>query len=351
MAQRRLVELVLKGKDESQGAFKSLEQSFMGVTGKQALFAAGALAVAAGMLKAGKAVYDFTAEMAALGDEMDKVHQRTGVAVETLSELDFAIQRGGGSSGDTEAAIRRLARSMGDATDNIKEAVDSFAMLGITTDQLVGPGGELVDISVVLPMIANGLQRISSQASRMDIAQALLGRGGTKLLPALQQGREGLKAMREELEKYGGPMSASFSAKSAEFVDAQLNIATATQRLKEALSEPFMTPFTNAVNTLAEAIADGANIAKGVGDDGQRSPGRTATNPLWPLFIGRGIPRKPYVGPGDGDPYSDYLARENWGSPAFQQPATPAGSLGYGPEPALPVFGPNYAGFSQPQMP
>ena len=155
-----------------------------------------------------------------------------------------------------------MARSMGDARDGIKEAADAFALLGITSDMLVGPSGNLIEIDQVLPMIANGLRDISSQADRMDVAQALLGRGGTKLLPALQKGEEGLRSMRMEMQRYGGAMSAGFSEASASFVDSTTNLQNATARLKEALSEPFMGPFTSAINTLAESIGK-LNVMEG----------------------------------------------------------------------------------------
>ena len=326
MAQKRLVELVLKGKDESKGAFTSLENSYAGVTGKQALFAAGALAVAAGLAKAGQAVYSFVDGMATLGDEMDKVHERTGIAVKTLSELDFMIRRGGGSSADMETAVRRLARSMGDARDGIKEAVDGFAQLGSTADQLVGPGGELVDISIVLPMIADGLHGISSQASRMDIAQALLGRGGTRLLPALQKGAEGIREMRKEMELYGGAMSAVFSVKSAGFVDAQTNLANATERLKEAVAEPFLVPFTAAINLLAETVAKGTSGAKDAVSGGSRRFMPTG-GMGWQAHFVAGLynaDRGGGVGAGTGYP-------SPYGNPPVAGPPTPTVGAPYGP--------------------
>lgn len=256
MAQKRLVEIVLQGKDESKGAFDSLANS-LGLADAGALkLAAGAAAVGAAVVAAGAKVYSFTADMAVMGDEIEKLSARTGVAIEQLSEFEFALERGGGSSSDLEPAIRRLSRAMSDARDNIKEAQDAFMRLGISTSMLLDGSGNLRDVSEVLPMVAEGLKGVQSQAERMDIAQAILGRGGTMLLPMLQQGAEGIREMREEMERYGGAMSEDFAAKSAEFVDAQTNLGNAAQRLKEAVSEPFLAPFTSAVNTLAFSIAN-----------------------------------------------------------------------------------------------
>jgi len=263
MATRRLVEIVLKGKDETKGAFDSLASSLGMADAKALKFAAGAAAVGAALVAGTKALYSFTSEMAALGDNIEKMNQRTGIAVETLSEFAFMLERGGGNIGDLEPAVRRLARAMGDAREGIKESVDAFAQLGITTDQLVGPGGGYVELSAILPRIADGIKSLNTQAERVDVAQALLGRGGTKLLPALQEGSEAIREMADEMERYGGAMSESFATKSAEFVDAQTNLSTAANRLKEALAEPFLAPFTAAVNKLAGAIAAAKGVVAG----------------------------------------------------------------------------------------
>ncbi|HUU96861.1 MAG TPA: hypothetical protein VM487_14070, partial [Phycisphaerae bacterium] len=291
MAKQRLVEIVLKGKDESkqafasvqssldgtsgaveslpgplgqaQGAFDKLKESMGSTAGKQALLVAGGVALVAGLAKAAQSAYAFAASQAVVGDEFDKMFQRTGIAVETLSEYDFAIRRGGGSTADLETAVRRLARSMGDAQDGIKEAVDAFADLGISTADLVGPDGQLLDISVVMPMIADGLQKVQSQASRMDIAQAILGRGGTRLLPALQQGRAGLQALNDDLQRFGGTMSGEFATASAAFVDAQTNFSTAWQRLKEQVSEPLIVSGAEVINDIAEFLASASGAVLG----------------------------------------------------------------------------------------
>ena len=289
MAKRRLVELVLQGKDETKAAFASADKSLKGLGGSadgtskafgglnvsSLKAAAGVAAVGAAVVAAGKQLYGFVSDMAAAGDELEKLGQRTGFAVEQLSEFRFLVERSGGSAGDMETAVRRLAQSMGDARDGVKEASDAFARLGLSADDLVGADGMLRSIDEVLPLIADGLQSVQSQADRMDIAQALLGRGGTKLLPALQEGAEGIREMREEMQKYGGAMSQGFADKSAEFVDAQTNLATATSRLKEALSEPFLEPFTAAVNKLAEAMG----TAKGVVADDAEAAGTGGVSP------------------------------------------------------------------------
>jgi len=255
MSQRRLVEIAIKAKNETQQAFSSLEQSLDANAMKAAKFTLAAGAIGAAVVGAMKAVADFVAGQAVLGDQMEKMGQRLGVAVDKLSEYKFALNRGGGSIGDLETATKRLSRAMAEAQDGTEKSKVAFSRLGISVDQLSGADGSLKSFNDLLPLIADGLRGISSQAERLDLAQELFGRGGAALLPMLQQGASGIRAMRVEMEKYGGAMSSTFAAKSAEFADSQTNLANATARLKEALAEPFLAPFTAAVNKLADAMA------------------------------------------------------------------------------------------------
>jgi hypothetical protein len=75
---------------------------------------------------------------------------------------------------------------MVDASEGNDEAVKSFAKLGISLSELVNGDGSFKSVDEILPQIADGMQRLGSQAERIDIAQALFGRGGISLVPMLQ---------------------------------------------------------------------------------------------------------------------------------------------------------------------
>ena len=261
MSKKHVTRVEFQGRDASGAATRSFTGNLQNANsaisqavGKYGALAASAAAVGLAVYKAGQQAYRFVDQVAKLGDAMDKVSARTGVAVEEFGKWDFAVRRGGGSAADTENFIRRLSRSMADNRDGVKEATDAWARLGISTDQLVRGDGSLRSISEVMPLVADGMQRITAQADRMDIASAIGGRGGTKLLPMLQEGRKGLAAMADEMERYGGAMSTDFAGKSAEFVDAQTNMANAVDRLKESLTAPFLGGFTDRINSWAETL-------------------------------------------------------------------------------------------------
>ena len=120
--------------------------------------------------------------------------------------------------------------------------------------EVVDINGNLRDADDVLRDVARGLSRISSQTERMDIAQAILGRGGTRLLPALQEGSLAIGELENRFSELGNTMSGEFALKSAALIDAQTDMTTAWGNLKTAIATPFLEPATAAIGSLASAI-------------------------------------------------------------------------------------------------
>lgn len=290
MAISKLIEIILKGKDDTGPAMSAASKRLDGLSeraksanaqfvktwdlggGKLAPANASAnksmldMALSAGkaglaigsaaaiVYKATETAYRFADSQATIGDELNDLSLRTGLAVEDLSALDYALKLNGGSTHDLETGVRTLAARMNDARNGSAEMVDDFKRLGVSAAQLVNGDGSLKSIDEILPMIADGLKNLSSQSERMDLAQAMFGRGGLKLLPTLQQGSEGIAQMREELERLGGAMSTDFAQASDGFKDAQAKMATAMQRFNESLSSPLIGSFTGLVDLASKAV-------------------------------------------------------------------------------------------------
>jgi len=247
VATRRLVEIVLQGKDQTKGAFDSLANS-LGVTDARVLkFAASAAAVTAAVAAATTAVYKFTSAQAEAGDAAAKMSYRLGLTVEGLSELSYVAERGGVQVNTMTMALQRMTRRVAEAAKGTGEAKDAIKELGIDAAALtqLSPDQQFYQI-------AEALQEVEGQSNRVRLAFKLFDSEGVSVIQTL---KGELSETRKEFERYGGAMSASFAAQSEEFANSQSNLSNATKRLKEALAEPFLAPFTAAINSLAWSIA------------------------------------------------------------------------------------------------
>ena len=73
-----------------------------------------------------------------MGDQVAKMAKRTGLSIETLSELKFVASQTGTEFESLEMAFRRMQRSIYDAGRGLSTATDALADLGLTFKDLDG---------------------------------------------------------------------------------------------------------------------------------------------------------------------------------------------------------------------
>jgi hypothetical protein len=147
---------------------------------------------------------------ASMGDQIAKMGRRTGVSVETLSELAYAADLSGASLETLEAGLRRMQRSIVEAAQGSQTAVDALALLGLTVENFRGLSPEQQ-----FKLIAERISKIESPAVRAAAAMELLGRSGTQLLPLMADGARGIEALQQQARDLGLTMSTE-DAKAAE---------------------------------------------------------------------------------------------------------------------------------------
>ena len=189
---------------------------------------------------------------AKVGDDLDKMSKRTGIAVESLSAFTFAAEQSGASLQTFERGIQGMQRALFDASRGLATQIDTLERLGLTYDQLKNLSPEQQFIT-----LADRLSKVSDMTTRAGIAMQIFGRAGRQLLPLFENGAAGLKEFRDQAEKLGLIFSTKSASAAAELTDT-LNIANRVIRalvfeIGGALA-PVVTRIAKAV-TLAAAAA------------------------------------------------------------------------------------------------
>ena len=150
-----------------------------------------------------------------LGDKMDKMSKRTGFSVASLSALRFAAEQSGTDVEKLEIAIKSLANVVDDAKRGILLAVDAFARLGFSVDDLNNKSPEVLfnEVAIALSKIEDPLERA---ALAMDVFGA---KAGQKLLPMLGD----IQKLTAEAKKLGIVMSDDDTKAAAKLTD-QFNV-------------------------------------------------------------------------------------------------------------------------------
>lgn len=168
--------------------------------------AAGLAALAVAAAKAGFAMVGSIKGAIDAADELGKVAQRTGVAVESLSALKHAAQMSDVSFEELTNGLQKLSKAI-DSNDK------AFKRLGLEARSFKTP-------DQALAAIADKFAQMEDGAEKTAIAFALLGKSGDRLIPMLNGGAAGLAEMRREAERLGIVMSRDMARSAEQFNDS-----------------------------------------------------------------------------------------------------------------------------------
>jgi len=147
------------------------------------------------------------------GDQLNKLSQKTGIAVEKLSAYQYGAKLSDVDTQNLQQSIVRLAKSMQDSVVSpTSEAARSFAALGI---KVLDANGKMRSTDSVLEEIGRKFGAAADGTEKTAAAVSLLGRSGADLIPLLNN----LDALTEEARRSGKIMSTGWAQASETFND------------------------------------------------------------------------------------------------------------------------------------
>lgn len=150
-------------------------------------------------------------------DNMGKLSERTGIAVEELSKLQYAFEQQNVSGESLTTMLRKLNQNLAEAAGNAKsEAAQAFRALGIDVKTSTG---EVIKADVALNAIADKFANYADGANKSAIATKLLGKTGEEAIPALNGGSEALRVLGDEAVRVGRVITEDLAKAADEFND------------------------------------------------------------------------------------------------------------------------------------
>lgn len=202
---------------ESSSAGKSAGLNIAGgigtaLKGATSLVAAGAAAVTGAITKG-------SADVAAYGDNIDKMSQKMGLSAKSYQEWDAVMQHSGTSMEAMKASMKTLANA---AQTNSA----AFDALGISQKDLQSMSQEQLFEATI-----TALQNVENETERTYLAGKTLGRGATELGALLNTSAEDTQKMRDRVNELGGVMGDDAVKAAALFQDNMQDMQTAISGL------------------------------------------------------------------------------------------------------------------------
>lgn len=226
---------VLTAEDRTRQAFDSVKRNFSGLESqagriRSAFVALGGALVVGGLLRMVKSA-------AETADEMGKMAQRTGIAVEALSQLKFAAEQNDVPLENLNTGLRTLAVNMLTAAQGSLQQAEAFKLAGI---EIQDAEGRLRATDKVLLDVAEAFRQMEDGTTKAALAQRFFGRSGAQMIPLLNQGAAGIRELTEEADRLGLTITDKTAAAAEKFNDDLHALESAMQGLLLAFSGPLI---------------------------------------------------------------------------------------------------------------
>lgn len=250
--------VVITARDETAAGFASAGAALQRLTGQFASLAnpigAAATAMSAGALALGASVKSAIDT----GDSFNKLSQKTGIAVESLSALAYAGELSDVSLESLATGIKKLSVNMNEAAGTANgKAAEAFKALGVTVK---GNDGVLRASDAVLGDIADRFAGMKDGAGKTALAVALFGKAGADLIPFLNQGSKGIADLTVEAEKLGLIMAGKTAKASEEFNDNIKKLTLSTAALGRSITADLIGPLAEYTKLMVEARKQGVGV-------------------------------------------------------------------------------------------
>ena len=234
-------------KNEYEKGLSSAASSAKGFSSKVAGFMKAGISaftsVATAAVNVGKTLVQSTGQVAAYGDNIDKMSQKMGISAEAYQEWDAVMQHSGTSMETLKASMKTLSLSA-------EKGNDAFKALGITESELANLSKE-----GLFDRVISGLQGMEEGTQRTAIASALLGRGATELGALLNTSAEDTQKMRDRVHELGGVMSDEAVKAAAAYQDQMQDMNTAIDGFKRNIVSNFLPSVTKAMGGITNALS------------------------------------------------------------------------------------------------
>jgi hypothetical protein len=240
------LEFVIGAKDQFSGTFGKLTSRLPSIK---------ALSVGAGVAVAGMgaAILKMTKDMAVAGDEARKMSQALGFTTEGLQEFQHAAAIGGVEAGDFQNAMRKLSKTMVDASDGLTTYQRVYDRLNISVKDSTGI---MKSNEQILMEVADRFSTMENGVIKTAAATDLFGRSGAKLIPLLNEGSEGMEKLRQEARDLGIVISDDAARNSELFNDTMLRLKSSFVGLRNEIASKTMPIITGLADRLKDFIVD-----------------------------------------------------------------------------------------------
>lgn len=163
----------------------------------------------------GATLFESAKKSAELGEQMENLHDQTGMSVEMLSTLRVMAREAGVGFDQMGITAETLARNTSDLVRPTSMAARAVRALGISTTNADGTAKSADQIFLDL---ADALHKSGVNARTTALATSILSTSGAKLIPILARGSGAVKQAADRTRQMGEMVTEASAALSTQFL-------------------------------------------------------------------------------------------------------------------------------------
>src|SRR5690606_3647300 len=200
----RLFGSIFINSDEAEKSISKTEEKAEGVGSKLGSMIGTAAkwgtAIVGGATVAAGALMGVATKTAATTDRIDKLSQKIGVSRQGFQEWEFILSQSGTDIEKLQMGMKTLVSQVDQADKGVGKGADNFARLGISVRDTTG---NLKDQETLFNEVMVDLQNMEDGTEKARLANELLGRSGSELMPLLNGAAGSIDAMKQQARDLG----------------------------------------------------------------------------------------------------------------------------------------------------
>jgi len=157
-------------------------------------------AVVGGTLAAGAALTGIASSAASNADEIDKMSAKIGMSKQAYQEWSYVLGQNGMDVNGLQMGMKTLVAQMDGAASGTEKSVELFEALGVS---IYDSNGAMKNQEDMFKEVTMALASMENGTEKAALANGLLGRSGSEMMPMLNNGAEGIIELTDRAHELG----------------------------------------------------------------------------------------------------------------------------------------------------
>lgn len=157
-------------------------------------------AVVTGTAAAGAALTGIANSAASQADEIDKMSAKIGMSKQAYQEWAYVLGQNGMDVNSLQMGMKTLVAQMDGAASGTEKSVEMFERLGLS---IYDSEGQMKNQEEMFKEVTMALAAMENGTEKAALANDLLGRSGSEMMPMLNNGAEGIVELTDRAHELG----------------------------------------------------------------------------------------------------------------------------------------------------